>query len=51
MEAVFAALTGYLVLHQTLTPRALVGCSLIFCGMLIVQLLPMLGKRAGDPAA
>lgn len=42
MEAVFAALTGYLVLAQTLTPRALTGCALIFCGVLVVQLTPML---------
>jgi drug/metabolite transporter (DMT)-like permease len=45
MEAVFAALAGYVVLHQTLTFRAIIGCALIFAGMLTVQLLPMLGKR------
>jgi len=42
MEAVFAALAGYLVLHQTLTRRALAGCGLILCGMLIVQLVPQM---------
>jgi len=47
METVFAALTGYLVLNQTLTPRALFGCGLILCGILIVQLVPMLRER-GD---
>lgn len=45
MEAVFAALAGYIVLHQTLSLRALMGCGLILGGMLIVQLVPML--RAG----
>jgi drug/metabolite transporter (DMT)-like permease len=40
MEAIFAALAGYLVLDQTLTGRAMVGCGLILCGVLIVQLAP-----------
>jgi drug/metabolite transporter (DMT)-like permease len=43
-EAVFAGLAGWLVLNQTLTPRALVGCGLIFCGMLVVQLAPLAKK-------
>lgn len=46
LEAVFAALAGYLVLKQTLTLRALTGCALILCGVLIVQLVPMLRRRA-----
>ena len=41
LEAVFAALAGYLVLHQTLSGRAMAGCGLILCGVLIVQLAPM----------
>jgi len=46
MEAVFAALTGYVVLGQTLTPRALLGCGLMLAGMLMVQLVPLLkGKK------
>jgi len=45
MEAVFAALAGYLVLDQTLTARAVVGCALIFCGMLIVQLVPIVRRK------
>jgi len=40
LEAVFAALAGYLILHQTLTGRAIAGCGLILCGVLIVQLAP-----------
>ncbi len=42
LEAVFAALTGYLVLGQTLSPPALLGCALILCGTLLVQLAPIL---------
>lgn len=44
-EAVFAAITGYIVLDQTLTLRALAGCSLIFAGMLIVQLTPIVLRK------
>jgi drug/metabolite transporter (DMT)-like permease len=44
LEAVFAALAGYLVLNQTLTGRAIIGCSLILSGVLMVQLVPMMGK-------
>jgi drug/metabolite transporter (DMT)-like permease len=45
LEAVFAAIAGYLVLHQTLTGRALIGCILILVGVLVVQLVPMLKKK------
>jgi len=44
LEAVFAALAGYLVLHQTLTGRAIIGCFLILLGVLMVQLVPTMGK-------
>ena len=47
LEAVFAAIAGYLVLDQTLTGRAIAGCGLILCGVLIVQLLPMMRKNEG----
>ena len=45
LEAVFAAIAGYLVLHQTLTGRALIGCILILLGVLVVQLVPMLKRK------
>lgn len=38
MEAVFAALGGWLLLDEQLTPRALAGCALMLAGMLISQL-------------
>jgi len=34
LEAVFAALAGWLILGETLTLRALTGCALMFSGML-----------------
>lgn len=49
LEGVFAALAGFLILHQTLTPRALFGCALILAGVLIVQLLPMGRTKAHAP--
>jgi drug/metabolite transporter (DMT)-like permease len=42
LESVFAAIAGYFVLNQTLTNRAILGCCLIFAGVLIAQLVPML---------
>jgi drug/metabolite transporter (DMT)-like permease len=42
LEGAFAALGGWLVLNELLTLRDLVGCGLMFAGMLISQIL---GKR------
>ncbi len=38
METVFAALAGWIVLHEHLTVRNILGCALMLAGMLIVQL-------------
>jgi len=40
LEAVFAAIGGWLILGETLSPRAIVGCILMLCGMLLSQLWP-----------
>ncbi len=45
MEAIFAAIAGYLVLDQSLTIRAILGCILILAGVLTVQLVPLLTTR------
>jgi drug/metabolite transporter (DMT)-like permease len=45
LESVFAAIAGYLVLNQTLTIRAMLGCGLILSGVTLAQILPMLGQR------
>jgi len=37
METVFAALSGWLVLNETLTGQQLLGCVLMFAGMLLAQ--------------
>ncbi len=38
LEAVFAAIGGWIVLGETLTGRGLLGCSLMLAGMLLSQL-------------
>lgn len=40
LEAVFATLAGWLVLNETLTARAILGCGMMLAGMLVAQLLP-----------
>ncbi|MFW5837207.1 MAG: DMT family transporter [Desulfovibrionaceae bacterium] len=40
LEAVFAALGGYLILDEVMDSRALVGCGLMLAGMLASQLKP-----------
>ena len=38
LESVFAALAGYLILHQVLNTRELIGCVVIFIASVIAQL-------------
>ena len=38
LESVFAALGGWLILHQTLAPRELLGCALMFAAIILAQL-------------
>lgn len=45
LETVFAVLSGYLILHERLTPRDLAGCALMFAGLIVVQLPLLLGPR------
>ena len=40
LEAVFAALAGWLILGEALTSRGLLGCGLMLTGMLVAQLWP-----------
>jgi drug/metabolite transporter (DMT)-like permease len=37
LESVFAAIAGFLLLHQDLTGREILGCSLIFLAVMIAQ--------------
>jgi drug/metabolite transporter (DMT)-like permease len=40
LETVFAALSGWLLLSESLSLRAVVGCGFMLAGMLLVQLWP-----------
>jgi len=40
MEGVFAAISGWLILGEVLTPRGLWGCGLILTGLILAQLTP-----------
>ena len=45
LEAVFAAIAGWLVLNEVLSLRGFIGCSLMLCGMLVAQLVPIYQQR------
>ncbi|RHW21787.1 DMT family transporter [Pseudomonas jilinensis] len=45
LEAVFAAIAGWLVLNETLSLRGFIGCCLMLAGMLIAQLVPLYLER------
>ena len=50
LETVFAALAGWLILHERLSPRDLAGCTLMFAALMVVQLPLLLGSpAAGQP--
>ena len=38
LESVFAALSGWLLLNERMSPRELAGCALIFLSVLITQM-------------
>ena len=40
MESVFAVLSGWLILHERLSSRELLGCALVLAAVLLVQLWP-----------
>ena len=47
LESVFAALGGWLILHQTMTPWELLGCGLVFAGVVLSQLpVGMFAKKS-----
>ncbi len=46
MESVFAALAGWAVLHEMLSPRELLGCGMVFSAVILAQ-LPERSKRPG----
>lgn len=45
LESVFAAIAGFLLLGETLTPRELLGCSIVFIAIILAQVPQMLQSR------
>jgi len=45
LEGMFAAFAGWLVLGETLTPRALAGCALMLAGLIACQWRPALAQH------
>ena len=50
LETVFAALAGYVMLHERFGSRDLAGCGLMFAGLLVVQLPLLLGSSGSHDA-
>ncbi len=50
LEAVFAAVGGWLILGEVMSGRGLVGCLLMFSGMLVSQLYGLVVKREPEAA-
>jgi drug/metabolite transporter (DMT)-like permease len=48
LEAVFAAVGGWLILGEVMSGRGMVGCILMFTGMLVSQLYGLVIKRPGN---
>ncbi len=51
LEAVFAALAGWLLLSEVLTSRAILGCALMLAGMLAAQLAGLREQRRAAEAS
>lgn len=47
LESVFSCLAGWLLLHEALSPKELLGCALVFAAILLAQ-LPAPGKRGKE---
>ncbi len=45
LESVFAVLAGWLILHQTLSGRELIGCGLMLAAVILVQVVPEKEER------
>ncbi len=48
LESVFAALSGWLILHEALSFRELIGCVLVFAGVILAQLASPEKSKSGE---
>ncbi len=46
LESVFAAVFGWLLLHETMTPYEIIGCVLVFAAVILSQIPVKVKKRA-----
>ena len=46
MESCISVLSGWVILHEALSPRELAGCGLMFLAIVLADLLPMLTRHA-----
>lgn len=49
LESVFAAVSGWLILGQPLSPREMAGCGLVFAGVVLAQ-LPEGSRKTEEPS-
>ncbi len=40
LESVFAVVGGWLILHETMSLRELIGCAVMFAAIILVQVEP-----------
>ncbi|MCR5324707.1 MAG: DMT family transporter [Lachnospiraceae bacterium] len=45
LESVFSVLTAWLILHDTLSIKEIIGCILVFAAVVLVQVAPAVSKR------
>lgn len=45
LESVISALAGWLLLRQALSPRELLGCAIVFCAVLMVEIIPPITEK------
>jgi drug/metabolite transporter (DMT)-like permease len=50
MEAVFAAISGYLFLFERFSPVQILGCGLIFSAVILSQLWPIIKEKNKQPS-
>ena len=49
LESAFAAISGALVLHESMTLRQLLGCAVIFCAVILSNLPEKQAKLPNEP--
>ena len=50
LEAVFAVLTGVLLIGERMTRPELLGCVMMFCAVVLAQISPLLSRKKAASA-